>query len=109
MSRRSRQRYKARRQRAEQFALDHGYEPFDKFDVAEWSNWVCGICYKPIDSPEELSIEHKRPLAAGGRHIPSNVVAAHRRCNTFSGGMESYRYNRGGGRWTSKGRRRSAA
>jgi 5-methylcytosine-specific restriction endonuclease McrA len=82
--------YRQRRRAAEEEARQAGIE-FTKYDVAEWCNWICGICYRPIDSAEELSIDHIRPLSRGGRHTPDNVVAAHILCNSVRGGFDGQR------------------
>lgn len=44
----------------------------------------CFYCFLPIP-PGEESIEHLLPLAHGGTHHLSNLVLAHRPCNTDAG------------------------
>ncbi len=60
-------------------------------EIADRDGWVCGICDGPIDEllrwphPGSLSMDHVVPLAMAGPHEPSNVQAAHLRCNVAKG------------------------
>lgn len=74
-----------RRGRAEGGALYVDREIFER------DRWTCHLCHKPIDnnadrkSPEGATIDHLVPLALGGSDEPSNVAAAHWRCNRDKG------------------------
>lgn len=63
------------------------YEPVDRLRVMERDNWVCGICYDPIDPnaqyPDLLSpsLDHVLPLSRGGAHTYANTQASHLGCN----------------------------
>ena len=48
-------------------------------DIIEASDGVCSYCLKPCES---LTLDHVIPLAKGGLHEASNVVAACRNCNS---------------------------
>ena len=55
-------------------------------------HWECGICGEPIDpdvsgnDPDGVTVDHKLPRHAGGSDDPSNLQAAHRRCNEAKAG-----------------------
>lgn len=55
--------------------------------IFERDGWTCGICREQIDSrlrfPDVLAatIDHIRPLSAGGSDHASNVQASHFLCN----------------------------
>jgi 5-methylcytosine-specific restriction endonuclease McrA len=51
----------------------------------------CGICGKPFEPGDRRVVDHIRPLAHGGSDDPSNLQAAHRRCN----GLKSSKLPRG--------------
>ena len=65
------------------------YERIDALVVANRDNWICQICFEPIDSsltyPNQLyrSVDHIIPLSKGGTHVYENVQIAHLRCNTI--------------------------
>jgi len=42
---------------------------------------ICVYCEQAFDS-EDLTMDHKVPLARGGRSVKSNVVVACKSCNT---------------------------
>ena len=42
---------------------------------------ICVYCENTFDS-EDLTMDHKIPLARGGRSVKSNVVVACKSCNT---------------------------
>ncbi len=62
-------------------------ESFSPQEIHERDNWTCGICTEPIDPtlrwPDRwcATIDHKIPLARGGRHERANVQSAHLTCN----------------------------
>lgn len=45
---------------------------------------VCWICHEKI-LKDELHYEHKKPIAAGGSHLLSNLAPAHALCNLVKG------------------------
>ena len=47
---------------------------------------VCEYCEKKVP-PEQLTLDHRVPLARGGRSVPGNVVAACKDCNRSKGLM----------------------
>lgn len=55
--------------------------------IAERDGWRCKICGKQVNKrakvphPSAPTLDHIVPLAAGGRHEPTNVQLAHFRCN----------------------------
>lgn len=52
--------------------------------VAERDGWRCGICGRRV-SRMNWSIDHVVPLSQGGEHTYTNVVLAHKRCNSKRG------------------------
>jgi 5-methylcytosine-specific restriction endonuclease McrA/predicted nucleic acid-binding Zn ribbon protein len=56
--------------------------------IYERDGWKCQICGKKVNRlldgshPMAASLDHIVPLSKGGRHEPSNVRLAHRKCNT---------------------------
>jgi hypothetical protein len=56
--------------------------------IYERDGWKCQICGKKVNRlldgshPMAASLDHIIPLSKGGRHEPSNVRLAHRKCNT---------------------------
>ena len=65
--------------------------------ILEQSGWQCEMpeciadtrnidpALQGEDDPWGPSVDHIRPLAAGGRDIPSNMRAAHKACNNYAG------------------------
>ena len=55
--------------------------------IFERDGWICGICGRKINrrlknpNPFSVSIDHIIPLSKGGDDSPTNVQAAHLRCN----------------------------
>lgn len=83
-----------RRHRAARRAIERGLdaERIDPIEVLEADGWRCYIC--GIDTPRELrgtyepnapEVEHVIPLAAGGKHVRSNLRCACRSCNGIKG------------------------
>lgn len=70
-------------------------DPVRRGDIFERDGWRCQLCGKRLArderSPHPLSptIDHIVPLAAGGRHEPANVQAAHFLCNSRKGAKGS--------------------
>lgn len=70
-------------------ALKRGnsHEPYAETYIYERDGWICGICGRKINKrlkrPNLLSksIDHIIPLSKGGADAPTNVQAAHLRCN----------------------------
>lgn len=46
---------------------------------------VCALCGKPIESKEELTVDHIIPRAMGGATIHGNCQLAHKSCNVRKG------------------------
>jgi 5-methylcytosine-specific restriction endonuclease McrA len=53
--------------------LDYGYQ------------FMCGICDKPIEHRDELSVDHIHPLSLGGKNHHYNYQPAHVKCNNRRG------------------------
>lgn len=62
-----------------------------RLKIADRDGWCCGLCGGHIPRvvrhghPLYLTIDHIIPLNKGGEHSPSNVQAAHARCNYSKG------------------------
>jgi len=54
--------------------------------LLERQEWECGICQGPILSIKDSEIDHRIPLSCGGKHIRSNLQAAHKICNRIKRG-----------------------
>ncbi len=50
-------------------------------DIFERDNYTCQLC----GTKENLTLDHKTPLAKGGEHIDSNLWVLCVRCNTSKG------------------------
>lgn len=67
---------------------------------AKWeaSNKACCLCGDPINpclrspDPMSLTVEHKTPVARGGRHDLDNIDFAHRVCNSSKGARTTEEY-----------------
>lgn len=59
-------------------------EPVDTRRVAERDGWKCAICGAGV-TRDTWSLDHVIPLSKGGPHTYSNVVLAHRDCNSKRG------------------------
>lgn len=63
------------------------YTPIDPHSIFNRDEWVCKICFAPVDQdtvfPDPLSatLDHIVPLSRGGDHIASNLRTAHWGCN----------------------------
>jgi 5-methylcytosine-specific restriction endonuclease McrA len=59
------------------------------FTLEEWLdkliqfNHCCAYCHKPLGN--DVSVDHMTPLSRGGTNFISNIVPAHRRCNSSKG------------------------
>ena len=66
----------------------------DRASIGDRDGWRCHICREPVDptrrapDPKAPSLDHLIPLAAGGRHEPSNVALSHLGCNVKRGTAE---------------------
>lgn len=64
-----------------------GSAPYEREDVFARDNWVCQLCFRPVDrdapatDPEGPTIDHVVAIANGGADVPDNVQTAHARCN----------------------------
>lgn len=54
-------------------------------EVCEFYNWICPFCGEKIKSLKDASREHVRARSLGGSNDFSNLVAAHRHCNSLAG------------------------
>ncbi|MGA9594756.1 MAG: HNH endonuclease signature motif containing protein [Acidimicrobiia bacterium] len=83
----------ARRQRMA--GTDGGVDRIDPIAIYERDSWTCQLCHCPVDralrhpDPQSPSLDHRLPLAAGGRHVEDNVWTAHLRCNIRKGARVS--------------------
>jgi len=74
-----------RKRRAKIRGVKH--EPYNTNYIFLRDNWTCGICGRKINKRLKhpnlycASIDHIVPISKGGQYIPSNVQAAHLRCN----------------------------
>ena len=67
---------------------------------AKWeaSNKACCLCGDPINpnlrspDPMSLTVEHRIPIARGGRHDIDNIDFAHRVCNSSKGARTTEEY-----------------
>lgn len=65
--------------------------PVIRSEIAERDEWICHLCNGDIPrdaawpDPFSLSLDHVIPLSKHGIHDPSNVKAAHLRCNVAKG------------------------
>lgn len=46
---------------------------------------VCALCGKPIESDDDLTVDHIIPRALGGATIYKNCQLAHKKCNLSKG------------------------
>jgi hypothetical protein len=46
---------------------------------------ICQLCKLPLNSYEDLSVDHKIPVRWGGSHELSNLQTAHKQCNQIRG------------------------
>lgn len=66
-------------------------EPYVDREIFIRDGWMCALCGKPIDPElprshmDGATIDHTKALALGGHDKPSNVAAAHNRCNRIKG------------------------
>lgn len=66
-------------------------ERFDPFEVFQRDGWVCGLCGVAVDpepkwpDPMSASLDHIKPLVAGGEHSRQNTQLAHWICNVRKG------------------------
>ena len=49
-------------------------------EIAERDGWECYLCGSEIE-PDDLNIDHVKPLSLGGDDAPWNVAATHAACN----------------------------
>lgn len=81
----------AEARRAERKASGERIPPIEVF---ERDGWICQLCSDEIDrtlsypDPNSPSLDHVVPLAAGGKHVRSNVQAAHLLCNLRKGARQ---------------------
>lgn len=74
-------------------AISYGvlYERFDRYEIFERDNWVCGICGNRVEQqfehphPMSASLDHVVPMSKGGHHSPDNTQCSHLDCNLRKG------------------------
>lgn len=54
--------------------------PWLRSEIAERDGWECYLCGSEIE-PDDLNIDHVKPLSLGGDDAPWNVAATHASCN----------------------------
>ena len=54
--------------------------PWLRSEIAERDGWECYLCGSEIE-PDDLNIDHVKPLSLGGDDAPWNVAATHAACN----------------------------
>ena len=63
-------------------------EPFDGLEIFERDDWICQICFEPIDPnlihPDRMcvTLDHIWPVSKGGPHLRCNAQTAHKSCNS---------------------------
>lgn len=63
--------------------------------IARRDGWSCGVCGSRIDEslvypdPRSVSIDHVKPISAGGDDVMANVQIAHLECNLDKAAAES--------------------
>lgn len=71
--------------------LDPEAENFSRQEIFDRDGWICQLCNNPVDpeapsqSALSASLDHKIPLAKGGKHTRSNSQLAHLVCNQRKG------------------------
>src|SRR5258708_7958378 len=77
-------------QRRDRMHANGPVESFTVKEIGQRDDWLCGICQDaehPVDPgqkrphPLSPSIDHVRPVAAGGTHTRENVRITHWFCN----------------------------
>lgn len=77
------------RSRARRYGV--AYQYVKPVDIYARDGWCCQLCNEPIDRdlpPNDdwaPSLDHIVAMASGGAHVPSNLQAAHRWCNSAKG------------------------
>lgn len=62
------------------------YTEYQKKTIYANGNGRCGICGKPINF-EDMTVDHKIPLARGGTDDMENLQPAHLCCNRIKNGL----------------------
>lgn len=66
-------------------------EKFDRFEIFERDNWICGICGEKVNrdlkhpNPLSASLDHIIPISRGGEHSRQNAQCSHWVCNMRKG------------------------
>lgn len=69
-----------------------------RYQIFERDNWICQLCFKPIDRDVKagelmsVSLDHILALANGGTHEPSNTQTAHFICNSLKGDRDGFAF-----------------
>lgn len=77
------------------FRRPRGYERLRR-QILERDQYVCWIC----ELPGATEVDHVVPRDRGGTHHPSNLKAAHKRCNSGKGNRSVLPRARISERWT---------
>lgn len=85
------ERYVAKRRARRATEKGLGAEPYTLAEIAERDSFTCGICRQVVDMglPGDdrwgPTIDHVKPIAAGGNDMKDNVQLAHWICNVRKG------------------------
>lgn len=78
-----------RRYRARKANVPH--EPYTLAEIAERDEYLCQLCYEPVDmtlpgsDPLGPCLDHDLPISKGGWDDAANISLAHSRCNQRKG------------------------
>lgn len=62
--------------------------PIDRWAVMTRDNFTCYICGKTELHPDEIHLDHIKPLSKGGVHHESNIGVTCKRCNLDKSDLE---------------------
>lgn len=86
-SRRSEAKRAQDQRRRERTRSNGNVERYTAEEIGARDDWLCGLCQDPVDQayqhpdPRSPSIDHVRPIAAGGTDTRDNVRLTHWGCN----------------------------
>ena len=80
------------KQRMFEFGKRAKVDLVEPLEIFARDNWICQICYKPVNpksidpyEPERVTLDHRMPIYLGGSHVKSNLQTAHLSCNASKG------------------------